>query len=201
MNVFAYCAESFAQATQQAAGVEPLTSPPVKAETFDPQWLVGHDLLFIDLHGEPGDAAWYGDYRIPALTATQVRSVDLRGTGVFATSCYLGDADSPMLDALLDAGAAYVIGGDSRNYAGETLMLGASLLGHHFRSWLSLGAGPRKALSLAKQMLKARMGLSIVRRKAQKGQRRHDDVADLDTLEFRMFVRKTRRTNGDSSRA
>jgi len=81
----------------------------MRAEDFDPLWLAGPDadtgwdVIYLDLHGEPGAPMWFGDYGEVALTAEQVRSVNLRGAVVFAVNCHLGDYDSPMLDALLAA--------------------------------------------------------------------------------------------------
>lgn len=90
MRVFAYCCASFEETTWRAAGVEPLLSPPVTAETFEPRWLEGPgwspaisrrvgqagawqseawELIYFDLHGWPGEACWRGDDGLVALTA------------------------------------------------------------------------------------------------------------------------------------
>jgi len=179
MRVFAYCCASFEDITRKAAGVEPLLSPPVSALSFNPCDLAGCDLLYFDLHGRPGQSYWWGDKRTIALTAMQIREADLRGTIIFALSCYLADSNSPMLDALLDAGARYVIGGAGKNWAGgRRSMLGAGLLGLWFRRLLSWGMPPLKALAWAKQ----RVRLSAMKR----GKR----LAAKDTLGFRAYYRE-----------
>lgn len=173
IRVFAYCAQSFAEATRKAAGVEPLTCPPISAERFPPLGLQGYDFLYLDLHGSPGEPFWRGDDRICALTATQVLSNDLRGCVVFAANCYLADGDSPMMDALLDAGARYVIGGAGENW-GPTRgwLFGAPLLGLWLRRWLAIGLSPLRALGLAKRAVRMR------------------GVAVEDTLAFRAYYRE-----------
>ena len=178
MRVFAYCANSFKNVTRKAAGVIPLTSPPSTVYNFDLALLENNDLLWFDLHGLPGQSCWLGDDRTLAMTATELRKADLRGTIVFALNCYLADEDSPMLDALLDAGARYVIGGDGQNWAGPRTLWGASLLGLWFRWLLAWGVPPLKALAWAKR----RVRLSMLKR----GKR----LAAKDTLEFRAYYRE-----------
>jgi hypothetical protein len=179
MKIFAYCAQSFESATRKAAGVQPLTCPPLHAEAFKPKMLSGHDFLYFDLHGCPGGTYWMGDYGIPAVEADTVRRADLRGAVVFATNCYLADEGSPMLDALLDAGARFVIGGDGQNWAGRTAnLLGAGLLGWWVRRLMQLGLTPLDALALAK----VRLMTTLSRARA-------DGAAARDTLGFRAFYR------------
>jgi len=179
MRVFAYCCASFADVTRKAAGVEPLISPPASVYNLDPQRLSGRDLLYFDLHGLPGESFWLGDDRTLAMTATALRTVNLAGTVVFALSCFLADPNSPMLDALLDAGARYVVGGDGQNWAGgKRAMMGAGLLGLWFRRLLTWGIPPLEALAWAKR----RVGLSAIKR----GKR----LAAKDTLGFRAYYRE-----------
>lgn len=177
MKVFAYCCESFKGGTRKAAGVEPVTCPPSWAGEFDTSQLEGNDLIYFDLHGAPRNDQWYGDHDIVALTASQLARVDLQGTIVFALNCFLADEESPMLDALLEAGARYVVAGDGRNYAGTKRLFGASLLGLWFRRLLEL-VGPLKALALAKR----RVRLNLI-----KGKRKEEAS---DTLAFRAFYRR-----------
>jgi hypothetical protein len=141
-------------------------------------------MIYLDLHGQPGDTAWYGDDWIVALTEKQVRSVDLGGAVVFAVNCYLADDESPMMDALLDAGAQYVIGGDGLNYGGASSMIGASKLGQRFRQFYALFGDPLRALSLAKRAVSMQRVLSNTAGRAR------IEEADADTLEFRAFYRK-----------
>lgn len=183
MRVFAYCADSFADAARLAVGVEPVTSPPVFAASFEPAWLAGHDLVYFDLHGQPGEAVWYGDVGA-ALTADQVRQADLGGAVVLALSCYLGDDDSPMLDALLDAGAGAVIGGPGRNYGGRRTLFGAGRLARHVREQLERGLGPLQALERAKRRSLAEMILSGLLARADRAR------AARDALGFRLFERR-----------
>jgi hypothetical protein len=190
MRIWAYCCQEFEKSTRRAAGVKPLTCPPMCAEDFDPRWLgelesdKPWDLIYLDLHGRPGDTAWYGDDGIVAMTEEQVRSVDLGGAVVFAVNCYLADDESPMMDALLDAGAQYVIGGDGLNYGGTRSMVGASKLGQRFRQFYELLGDPLRALSLAKQAVQVSKAIS-----GAVGRARIEE-ADADTLEFRAFYRK-----------
>lgn len=184
IRVFAYCAETFIDSVRKAAGVEPVTCPPWDAVTFDVSQLEGNDLLYFDFHGLPGAAYWFEELqqagmimaeRVKALTADQVKSVDLGGAVVFALSCYLGDEDSPMLDALLSAGASYVVGGEGKNWAATKRVTGANRLGRHFRKALERGKPPLQALSLAKKLLQLTL--------------RPDSKTVRDTLAFRAYCR------------
>lgn len=162
MNVWAYCDARFERATRQAAGVTPLTCPPATAATFDPSVLQGHDLLYFDLHGDPG-TWWYGliNYgmvceRIPALHADQVRGLDLQGTVVFAATCHAGDPGNPMARAFMDAGAV-VIAGEGENYGPPGGKLyGAPLLGLWLRRCLERGLKAESALAMARLMVRFR---------------------------------------------
>ena len=185
MRVFAYCAKSFEKSAWRMAGVRPMTCPPFSAETFDPIVLAGHALLFFDLHGMPGEPRWRGDDHVVALTADQIRSVDLGGSIVFALNCYLANDDSPMMDALLDAGARYVIGGDGKNWAGGTWRIyGATELGLWFRRFFTIGIRPERALALAKMPVKRDL-----KRQERKGKQGHANAAK-DTLEFKLYHRE-----------
>lgn len=181
MRVFAYCAQSFVEATRAAAGVEPLTCPPISVKDFTAGKLEGYDLLYFDLHGAPGEPFWFGDNKIYALSAVQVLQNDLRGPPddpgqgcvVFAANCYLADEDSPMMEALLDAGAQYVIGGDGKNWGPKRGWLyGAPLLGLWLRRWMRIGLSPLRALGLAKKSVRLR------------------GIAAADTVKFRAYYRE-----------
>lgn len=184
IQVFAYCAETFVDSVRKAAGVEPVTCPPWDAETFDARRLEGKDLLYFDFHGLPGAAYWFEEIergsmgmaeRVKALTPAQIESADLSGAIVFALSCYLGDDDSPMLDALLSAGASYVIGGEGKNWAATKRVTGANRLGFYFRKSLERGGSPLEALTRAKRLL--RITISPARETVR------------DTLAFRAYYR------------
>lgn len=175
MKIFAYCCQSLVESTRKAAGVEPLTCPPMKAAEFDPAWLEGQDFIYLDLHGAPGGTEWRGDRRTIALRKAQIRAANLAGAVVFATNCHLGDADSPMLTALLDAGASYVVAGDGLNWAGAQAVMGAARLGQLFRIALAF-MDPRRALTAAK------MGMQRLSLRKQQGMVQ-------DTLGFKLFYR------------
>ena len=179
MRIFAYCCASFEDVTRRAAGVQPLTCPPVTASSLGPSDLGGYDLLYFDLHGHPLQPFWQGDGRTVALTAQQVREADLNGTVVFILSCYLADQESPMLDALLDAGARYVVGGDGENWEGPGSLFGAGLLGLWFRRLLAWRVPPLRALALAKKRVEWGMTGKASKRLAAK-----------DTLQFRAYYRE-----------
>jgi hypothetical protein len=181
MRVFALCASSFVESARQASGVEPLASPPLTAADFDPALLAGHDFIYLDLHGGPDDPHWYGDAG-PAVTAEQLRQAQLGGAVVFATNCDLGDAVSPMLDALLAAGASCVIAGAGTNYAGTTQATDAAALGQNFRAQLELGLHPVAALERAKRQT----GLQALLRGEFLLRGGLRDI--VKTLEFRAFV-------------
>lgn len=181
MRIFAYCCASFAEATRKAAGVEPLLSPPLTATRFEPRWLETCNLVYLDLHGQPGSEFWLGDGGIIALAARQVRKANLSGVVVFATNCYLADKGSPMLDALLDAGARYVIGGEGVNWATSRRPAGAAELGWRFRQLFERGIEPMKALAIAKHALAARSALRW---------KRKERLVYKDTLAFRAYYRR-----------
>lgn len=154
----------------------PVTCPPVTAETFDLPLLENCDLIYFDLHGLPGAGFWQGDGRIVALNDWQIRQAELAGAVVFATNCHLGDDNSPMLDALLDAGARAVIAGAGRNWAPEkSIAYGAGLLGMWVRRGLEMRMAPEQALALAK----TRVRLSGLL----------NQQATEDTLKFKVYRR------------
>jgi len=149
-------------------------------------------LLYFDLHGRPGAGFWHGDDGIVALTAEQVRSVDLGGAVVFALNCYLADSCSPMMDSLLDAGASYVIGGDGQNWAGTSSALyGASLLGLWFRRLFMIGVPPLKALAVAKRAIwwQLRLGRRLEGAARGMGTKARIEAAQ-DTLMFRAYYKE-----------
>lgn len=183
MRIFAYCDESFEKSMRWVAGIKPVTCPPTNAESFDLSLLENQDLILIDLHGERGLDYWYAVVagpggivqRVVALRSEQIRLADLGGAVVFATICYLGESDSPMLAAMLDAGASIVIAGAGENLAGERKVAGAGLLALFFRMYLEAGASPLKALATAKDSLR------LVGRNKR---------AKQDTLAFQAFKRE-----------
>lgn len=185
MEVFAYCCQSFTEAARKAAGVTPKTSPPITGETFDPAWVKDKDFIYFDLHGQPGETKWYGDGGIVALEAEHLQQCELGGAVVFAINCYLGDEDSPMLDALLDAGARYVIGGDGPNYAGQWALFGAGMLARSVRRWMRVGISPLDALKLGKEHLEV-----VIFRDRMLKTRQDRIMAARDALDFKAYYRR-----------
>jgi hypothetical protein len=182
MKAFAYCASPFEKAVREAAGVEPLLSPPVTADNFQPEWMEGFDLLYFDLHGRYGRSVWYGD-KVPALREEHIMAADLTGSVVFAASCFLGDEESPMLDAFLEAGATFVVGGKGNNFGPKRSSdYGVPLLGKWFRRFLTVFSPP-KALAAAKRMAALH---PLPPSAPQKGRFR---AAKDDTQAFQIFER------------
>ena len=140
-------------------------------EHFLPHLLEGYRFLYFKLHGIKDQPYWYGDNWLTALSADTIHVADLSGAVVFAANCHL--PESPMLDALLAAGAEAVVAGGGRNYAGVTAMRGADLLGYYFRIMLQLHIPPKAALSIAKY------GLRTIRRPS---------APIADALKFKLFT-------------
>lgn len=171
MKTFAYCSRTFTQSVRSSAGVTPFTCPPLIMEHFLPGLLEGYRFLYFKLHGIKGEPFWYGDNWLTALSAETIHVADLRSAVVFAANCHL--PESPMLDALLAAGAQAVVAGGGRNFAGVTAMRGADLLGYYFRLMLQLHIPPKAALSMAKY------GLRTIRRPT---------APIADALAFQLFT-------------
>lgn len=172
MRVFAYCLASAKHSVRRMAGVEPALCPASGAQhaRFRPGWLEYRDLVMFKLHGLAGATRWDGDNGWLALADHDLERIDLMGAIVFAENCYL--PESPMLAALLSAGASGVVGGSGVNYGGVGRMAGADVLGLYFRNALELGASANIALRFAKARLRFRWPTLAVR----------------DTLEFQLFT-------------
>ena len=181
MRVFAYCTELAREAVGRATGVEPVTSPPLTASTFDPEWLEGRDVIYFRLHGDERQATsgqWFGEGQfmrtVPALGLEQLRGVDLGGAVVIVANCY-GANDDPMVQALYEAGASAVIAGPGKNLALGERVVGTDLLARWVIAGLAVGLSVKVALMGAK----ARLMASIWRR------------SDSDALEFKIIGRET----------
>lgn len=182
MKTFAYCCASFSASATKAAGVVPITCPPVTAAIFQPIWLEAHQFVYFDLHGEAGQPYWAGDNGLFALAAETIRQADLGGATVFAANCHLTDADHPMLAALLAANAGAVIGGAGVNYSGKETTFGASLLGMWVRRMLSFGCTPEEALRLAKRRIQAALLSAAVLDDKER------ETVNRDTLAFSLYT-------------
>lgn len=152
MLTVAYCAASFARSVQKASGVEPLLCPPLTTKSFPVHKLEVAQFLYFKLHGLPDQPYWYGDDWVTALSVEQLTAVSLKDAVVFVANCYL--PESPMLEALLKAGAAAVVGGSGPNFAKTGEVYGADLLGYWFRRLTALGVVPKYALMGAKSRLR-----------------------------------------------
>lgn len=159
MQVVALCAKSFAKGVRKAAGVKPLTFPPLTYESFWSDMIVvggrvyAHPLLYLKFHGLPEQPYLYTDGYVTAMSAEQVRNMKLQGTVVFAAVCHL--PRSPLMQALFDAGASAIIAGEGPNYAYSYGKLhGADALGWWVRHFLAIGMNVDKALDLSKRALK-----------------------------------------------
>lgn len=170
MNIFAYCAYGFQSSVLKAAGVRPVLSPPITMANFNPLWLQGHDLIYFKLHGLEGQPFWYNERWETAISAQQIRQATLGGAVVFVANCYL--PESPMLAALLTAGAGAVIGGSGPNFARAAGIEGADLLGLWVRRLMTLGLEVERALRMAKRVVRAWPG---------------DRIAKDDALAFSVF--------------
>jgi hypothetical protein len=182
MNTFAYCARQFEEATRKAAGVNPLLSPPLTSRDGEILlgWMAWARFVYFDLHGFPGGTCWLGDDHVAAIRADQLAEADLSETVVFAANCHLADRESVMMDALLEAGATYVVAGEGPNQ-GPTAgrLYGAPLLGLWFRRIVAFGMEPLLALTWAKKVV--RVDEVLVGGQAA--------AADVDAMGFRAYVR------------
>ena len=118
--MFVYCARSWRVSTALTTHCIPLTCPPVTAETLDTARLVDR-LIYLRLHGIPGQPYLYGDNWQTAISAEQVRSLRLPGSLVFLEGCY----GALFAQAFLDAGALAVAGSNQATY-GKRMFMGAS---------------------------------------------------------------------------
>lgn len=182
--------------------MEPVTFPPMTYDRFRPEMLEpGRDeamspgggavsdrrsrprLLYLKFHGLPDQPYLYGDEWATAISATQIRGADLAGVVVYAPTCWL--PQTPVLTALLEAGAEAVIAGYGSNFAysrGRHALGGADLLGWFLRRFFSSEEsgieGVATALGMAKRAVEA---MSRPRSAAE--------VEMLaDTLAFRVFT-------------
>lgn len=147
MRTVALAARQWYVSTWIASGVRPLSAPPVRLATFDPAVLSGAGLLYVCLHGLPGQPFWYGSTWETAVSADQIDRADLRGAVVYLAGCY---GQGPMTDALLAAGAAAVVGDSDLTHAGYFLPTGSNGLGRLFVRALRAGLSAADALGAAR---------------------------------------------------
>lgn len=157
MRVFAYCTALARDAVRAATGVEPITSPPMTAANFSPDWLEGHDLLYFRLHSawNRGIKGWFGESCEGlhfALSEAQILAADLAGSVIVVANCYGGNGD-PMITALYRAGAGAVVAGTGQNIAAAKRVIGTDLLVRWVIQGLCVGISLRRALAVAKVRL------------------------------------------------
>ncbi len=187
MRVLAYVDARYEAATRAVVGpfADVLTAPPLAASVMSADILSGHEVLYLDLHGQPGSVyLYFGEgARQAALAVATVRAASLHGTVVIATTCYL--PQTPFLAALLGAGAAAVIAGDGENYAGRTRVAGAQLLARLAIKRLQLGYPAPEALAYAQRVLAGNLRLRLFQPRET-----------ADTLAFRVFLPEPAALNG-----
>ena len=182
MRIFAYCDRRYERPTRKlfdryADDGLMRTSPPVTVAMFQPEWLEGQEVIYLDLHGLPGARYLYagGEY---ALAVDAVRGAHLDGAVVFATSCNM--PETPFLRAFLDAGASAVITGEGENWGGRWKLTGAGKLAWEFLYRYSTAPlFASEALDRAKDALASYRYHRIFHRKATR-----------DALEFRVWRRE-----------
>ena len=191
LNVFAFCCPSHRWAVLHAAGVEPLTCPPITYELFDSGLLHHRDRLYFSLHGTPDQPYWYGADHITAMSIDAFQALDLSGTVVFVANCHL--PSTPFLDAILECKPRFLAGGQGTNFTRGHSLVGAHLLGYLFRIALSLDIAPPNALAMAKYTLTTRTEAAAQdaareKSRARRRRLREDIAANKDALEFRSFT-------------
>ena len=186
MRIFAYCAKGFEDNVRWASTVNPVTCPPVTAETFDLSLLEGNDLISFNLHGREDIPSWFGGGTYQgdvAITADQIKSVDFGQSVIFVAGCNLfyNGQQSPMLDALIAANAGWIIGGGESNFTTiGGAKLGADLLGFGLVRFMRLGIGIDKAFHFAKQIVRIQPKPNAMPKES------YDMVRD-DTLAFQLI--------------
>jgi hypothetical protein len=154
-------------------------------DTFNPSLLDDRRMLFIALHGIPGQEYLYGDNYATGPHVSAFYNLDLSRTVVFAASCYF--ARTPFLQAVLDCNPRALIAGEGYNYARNQTLVGAYLLGFYVRTILehTPGADPCWLLTSAKIMLQSHTALL---RKGSRKRRREDAQANADALKFNLYT-------------
>jgi hypothetical protein len=182
LNTFAYCLASQCEAVARASGATPLTAPPMTAAAFPRRLLEGRDLLYIALHGMPGEPYLYGDGYETALMLEVLEGLDLSHTTVLITACHF--TETPGLQAFLDCRPRLVIAGDGPNYARNITPVGAHLLGHSLRRGLQLGLAPAAAFRLAQ----FRLQRAVIAPTRHTIRNVEDRAANRDALQFRTYT-------------
>lgn len=163
MNVWAYCASDWWKATRAAGGVTPVLSPPFDHKTVGLAKATGSNLVYLNLHGYPGQPHLYGQASgvigPTALTAPAVARYDWSGVVVFMEVCYsAADGGNPVARSFLDNGATAVIGSTTEAYGRMRPVVfdgEADRLFYFFRRAYGRSRNHEKALVTAKKWLRA----------------------------------------------
>lgn len=109
------------------------------------------ELLFVFLHPGADGRSWVDERHQVVYTAEQIAELPLQGTVVFLGTCY-GLENTAILDALFQAGAAWVVAGPGDNYGGaDGVLAGTDVLATAFRLALQAGATVPAAFETARQ--------------------------------------------------
>lgn len=155
INALALTDKNYQAATLKVAPEADLwVFPPMLASYLMPEHLEGYDLIYIDLHGQPGSVYLYcGESQLAAaINLDCVREADLRGTAVFMTTCY--GPETPFVEGFLAAGATAVAAGRGENWGTRTSLTGAQLLGKFFLEEYEQSGDAKGALEQAKKLMR-----------------------------------------------
>lgn len=149
LSIVAICLEHTAAATHAAAGIPPITSPPLTQRTYRRAILESADLIYIKLHGQPNQPYWTNAGQQRVINYHQIAATNLTGKTILLAACHTTQT-SPMLQALIKANAAAIIYGDGENYTGITKPAGADILFTNLRQLLAAGIPTLIAYNLAR---------------------------------------------------
>lgn len=166
-DIWAYCGQSWAEATFHATKTTPITSP--RTDAISLRWPQERPLLAVfNLHGdEVGQPGWYGqadDGKRPlAVAVPNVRAYDWTGVVVVAMVCWSAAyGGQEMAQAFLDGGALAFIGSTSEAYGRRqpvnwlARLLGKtnkadSLIAHFVHLYRNAPGNPARTLVEAKE--------------------------------------------------
>ena len=169
MRILAYCDKRYELVTREGVvgwEADCLTSPPIFAGTFSPDWFQGYEFIYLDIHGQPSSVYLYSgpNQEWAALSLKTVEAARIDGAVIFATTCFL--PETKFLEAFLKAGARAVVAGEGENYAGRQNPAGAQSLAGQFLRQLKSGLSPETALEQAKIKLRKPLLSKFVKQQA-----------------------------------
>lgn len=175
MDILALTDRRYERATRRIVGhgATVITCPPVLAPEVRADTLAGHDIIYIDLHGQPDAGYLYNSEGLKALYVGAVEQASLTNSTVIATTCHL--PETPFLQAFLDAGAR-VLAGSGANWGGKWLFLSsAQILAKDVIMLLKSGYTLAEAVQMARSWL------------ARSWRRLLQPTETLDALAFRVY--------------